>query len=133
MSDVTREPGASTFLTQGFGASPRSTAFFARMPAPTIIAGSVAVVQLVMAAIAMAPWPRLTLFSPSATSKRAAGSFTPCAASPFEKRSGRPAGVTRSCGRDGPARLGSTVARSSVTSRAYVRPRVWPKTPCIPR
>ena len=49
-------PGARIFLTQGLGERPRSTARLARRPAATIMAGSVAVVQLVMAAMARAPW-----------------------------------------------------------------------------
>ena len=55
-SSVARLPGAKMVFTQGAGASPRSAALRAMRPVASIMAWSVAVVQLVTAAMAMAPW-----------------------------------------------------------------------------
>src|SRR3954471_15205399 len=54
---TTFEPGASEVLTHGLTASPRSTAFLASSPAPSMTDGFDVFVQLVIAAITTAPWP----------------------------------------------------------------------------
>ena len=53
---TTVEPGASEVFTQGLLSRPRSTAFFASSPAPTITVGFDVFVQLVIAAITTRPW-----------------------------------------------------------------------------
>ena len=53
---TTVEPGASEVFTQGLLSRPRSTAFFASSPAPTITEGFDVFVQLVIAAITTRPW-----------------------------------------------------------------------------
>ena len=55
-SVTTVEPGASEVFTQGLALEPRSTAFFANSPAPTITVGLDVLVQLVIAAITTRPW-----------------------------------------------------------------------------
>ena len=86
-------------MTQGLVSIPRSTAFFASSPAAIISDGLDVFVQLVIAAIATDP-------SPSSAP-------LPCAtANESEKLSGTRPSDTRSCGRRGPARLGSTWVRS---------------------
>src|SRR5688500_16665196 len=55
-SVTTFDPGASEVLTHGFWARPRSTAFFASRPAPSITDGFDVFVQLVIAAITTEPW-----------------------------------------------------------------------------
>ena len=57
-SVTTFEPGASDVFTQGFTVRPRSTAFLATSPAPSITAGLEVFVQDVIAAITTSPWPR---------------------------------------------------------------------------
>ena len=52
---ITVEPGASEVFTHGWRRSPRSTAFLARSPAPSITEGLEVLVQLVIAAITT--WP----------------------------------------------------------------------------
>ena len=54
---TTLEPGARLVLTHGLTVSPRSTAFLARMPAPSITDGLEVLVQLVMLAITTLPLP----------------------------------------------------------------------------
>ena len=54
-SSVALLPGARMVFTQGLGARPRAAALRASRPQASIMAGSVAVVQLVTAAIAIAP------------------------------------------------------------------------------
>jgi hypothetical protein len=49
------EPGARLVFTHGFARSPRSTAFFASSPAPTITCGFDVFVQLVIAAMTTEP------------------------------------------------------------------------------
>src|SRR5438270_13768404 len=49
-------PGASEVLTHGLRCRPRSTAFFASKPAPTMTNGLDVLVQLVIAATTTAPW-----------------------------------------------------------------------------
>ena len=58
---TTFEPGAKLVFTQGFELSPRSTAFFASRPAPSISDGFEVLVQLVMAAITTEPSARSKL------------------------------------------------------------------------
>ncbi len=65
--DTTLDPGAKLVLTFGLTVSPRSTAFFARSPAPTITLGLEVFVQLVMAAITTSPSVRSTFFPLSFT------------------------------------------------------------------
>jgi hypothetical protein len=55
-SVTTRLPGASEVFTQGRVTRPRSTAFLATRPAPSMTDGFEVLVQLVMAAITTAPW-----------------------------------------------------------------------------
>ena len=128
---TTFEPGARLVFTHGFDLSPLATAFFATKPAAIITDGFEVFVQLVIAAITTEP----SITVPSGSSIAAAG-FDPNgpeAASAEITVSGAAFGfaadfnlgsasandfftslsATRSCGRLGPARLGSTVARSS--------------------
>src|SRR5690606_3938676 len=102
------EPGARLVLTHGFGFKPRAAALRARRPAPSMTAGFDVFVQLVIAAITTAP------------SSSSNDSFANCAgarvgsapsglasrlfALPAAERS-----AMRSCGRFGPAMLGSTL------------------------
>src|SRR5262249_3544496 len=114
-SVTTCDPGARLALTQGFVVSPRSTAFFANRPAASITEGFEVFVQLVIAAITTEPcvsWPsplpacnEEVPFPPGRDSKNDASAFSNDS---FEERNG-----TRSCGRLGPAKLGSTVDRSN--------------------
>ncbi len=53
---TTFEPGARLVFTHGRRVSPRSTAFFASSPAPSMTDGFEVLVQLVIAAITTAPW-----------------------------------------------------------------------------
>src|SRR3954451_9550665 len=61
---TTFEPGASDVFTQGLLCRPRSTAFFASRPAPTITNGFDVLVHDVMAATTTAPWS-ISTSSPS--------------------------------------------------------------------
>src|ERR1700690_918120 len=103
---TTLEPGASEVFTHGLTPRPRATARWARGPAATMTEGFDVFVQLVIAAMTTSPSRRVELTPDAATD---AGSW------PMERReaSRRVASVTRSWGREGPAREGSTVARSS--------------------
>ena len=56
---TTFDPGASDVLTQGWRVKPRSLAFRATRPAPTITSGFEVLVQDVMAAITTSPSVRL--------------------------------------------------------------------------
>ena len=58
---TTFEPGAKLVFTQGFELRPRSTAFFASRPAPSISDGFDVLVQLVMAAMTTEPSARSKL------------------------------------------------------------------------
>ena len=53
---TTREPGAREVFTHGLLLRPRSTAFFASRPAPSITDGFEVFVQDVMAAMTTCPW-----------------------------------------------------------------------------
>src|ERR1700681_3540785 len=109
---TTRDPGASEVLTQGLDRSPRSTARLARRPAPIITWGLEVLVQLVIAAITTSPsWTSLRS-GPLAVVSAADRRSRP---RPDRNAWAAPESDTRSWGRDGPARLGTTVARSSST------------------
>src|SRR3954463_5585435 len=133
-SVTTFDPGARLVLTHGFRVSPRSNAFFATSPAPIMTLGFDVFVQLVIAAITTAPCSSADAAAgASASAAPAAAPVTadtcpdPAASAPFFDepaiREPRPAwklllacfNDTRSCGRRGPARHGSTVDRSSST------------------
>ena len=106
--------------------SPFATAFRATSPAATITLGLLVLVQLVMAAITTDPWwivevwpllpvavpctvPLASSAGPSKAKPRwAVGAVSAAANVSFTRDRG-----TRSCGRFGPARLGTTLARSS--------------------
>src|SRR5262249_11211163 len=124
------EPGARLVLTHGLAVRPRAAAFFAKTPAATITDGFDVFVQLVIAAITTDPSCNCPGGAVSGS-----GGFAPNG--PDARTSGRPAAAgfgcaadfnvgrasanaafmsvraTRSCGRLGPARLGTTVAKSS--------------------
>ncbi len=110
---TTLEPGASEVFTCDFGFKPRAAALRAKRPAASMTLGFEVLVQLVIAAITTSPWPSES--SLPATRTRASG-LPPL--SSIEGRASSKAALallsaTRSCGRFGPARLGSTVERSS--------------------
>src|SRR3954447_10147204 len=65
---TTFDPGASDVLTHGLRCRPRSTAFFASRPAPTITNGLEVLVHEVMAATTTAPWSTSTS-SPSSVTR----------------------------------------------------------------
>ncbi len=112
---TTFDPGARLVFTQGFTRSPRATAFRASRPAPSMTAGFDVFVQLVMAAITTAPWPIVAVPPRTSTGIVFAGSTLPVKYSPraFCQDVFICASGTRSCGRFGPARLGTTLPRSS--------------------
>ena len=102
----------------------------ASSPAPTSTAGFEVLVQLVIAAIRTAPSASANEWPPEAMVARpvAFGFFAARSSAIFatlaryaacEVRSG-----TRSCGRFGPARLGSTLARSSSRTSLYSASRM---------
>src|ERR1019366_231443 len=97
---TTRLPGASDVLTHGLTLRPRSTARRATRPAAIITEGLDVLVHEVIAATAAAPTPRTSKGSRPSASRKAPRV---------------PESETRSWGRLGPARLGSTVARSIST------------------
>src|SRR5579862_1315561 len=105
---TTRDPGARDVFTHGLTESPRSTARLAISPAATSTWGLDVFVQLVIAAITTFP----SLTSPASFTAAARG-FRPSA---VRKARPAPANATLSCGRDGPARLGTTVERSRSTT-----------------
>ena len=109
---TTREPGARLVFTQGFTVRPFSTAFFARSPAPSITLGFEVFVQEVIAAITTRPW--------SMPSSETGAPLPPRSASAFVQASFASANATRSCGRLGPAMLGTTEPRSSSSVSEYV-------------
>ena len=113
-------PGASTHFTQGWGLRPASAAFFATRPAASIIEGSVAVVQLVTAAMASAPWVS-SHASPSRSTATRLDRSRPRSSHTARKRSCTADSGMRSCGRDGPASERSTAPRSNSITSAYVR------------
>src|SRR6185312_959228 len=122
-SVTTFEPGASDVFTHGLLESPLSTAFLASSPAATITDGFEVLVQLVMAAMTTEPFftsgaggalganptsvpPLPTAFFLGFTSDGSASSNDCLVLNR----------LTRSCGRLGPATLGSTDARSRSTT-----------------
>ena len=133
-SVTTFEPGARLVFTHGFRVRPRSNAFFATRPAPIMTLGFDVLVQLVIAAmhdrtvlevrVATAGRRRRPSDAPPAVADTC---DEPPASAPFFDEDAiielSPAwkplfacfSDTRSCGRFGPARHGSTVARSSST------------------
>ena len=109
---TTREPGASEVLTHGLLVSPRATAARASSPAATITEGFEVFVQLVIAAITTAPW---SIAAVATAAGAPAGEGSAKVASASWKRSRATRSGTRSCGRRGPAMLGSTSPRSSAS------------------
>src|SRR3982751_5714335 len=89
-SVTTFDPGARLVLTHGCRVRPRSNAFFATRPAPIITLGFEVFVQVAIIELRPAWNPLFACFN-----------------------------ETRSCGRRGPARHGSTVDRSSSTVSVY--------------
>ena len=100
--------------------SPASTAFFASRPAASSTPGLLVLVQEVMAAISTSPFLMLKS-SPALKlcASLAGGWLKPFSATGLLNSSpnffDRCVISMRSCGRFGPARLGTTVARSSFT------------------
>ena len=110
---TTRLPGAREVFTQGLALMPRATAARATSPAATSTEGFEVLVHEVMAATVTAPSRRVSAAWVPATSR---GS-RPRA---VRKAPRAPESETRSWGRLGPARLGSTVERSSSAYSEYV-------------
>src|SRR5262245_54695049 len=119
------EPGARLVLTHGLVFNPRFTAFRASSPAPIITLGFDVFVQLVMAATTTDPCasssnPGGTASAVATALVFVADSAAVCDDAVFALRSANMASSacsnlrfdcrseTRSCGRFGPARLGST-------------------------
>ena len=108
-------------MTHGLLVSPFSTAFLATRPAAIITLGFEVFVQLVIAATTTAPWSTCEAHAGACTATAAAAPPPPpfffgsasIAASDAPNDVLASLSGTRSCGRRGPARLGSTVARSS--------------------
>src|SRR5437870_7832726 len=113
-SVTTLDPGAKLVFTQGFLVRPFSAAFLANNPAPISTEGLEVLVQLVMAAITTEPCPSWNLSPFICTA-------TVLAASPLFISEGIASlnafllsvSGTRSCGLRGPAKLGTTLPRSS--------------------
>ena len=119
-SSVAWLPGANTVFTHGLGAKPSSAARFATRPHAIIMRGSVAVVQLVTAAIAMAPCVS-ACSSPPRTTVARADSLRPRLAPTCQNRPPASAMSKRSCGRDGPDIEGFTEPKSSSMTSEYTR------------
>ena len=111
---TTFEPGASEVLTHGLRCRPRSTALRATRPAASITEGFDVFVQDVMAAIVTAPWSSVTS-SPEARCTAVGVERAPLDRSESASIALARSSGTRSWGREGPARDGTTVARSSST------------------
>src|SRR3954453_5054944 len=124
------EPGARLVFTHGLTLSPRVTALRASNPAPIITLGFDVFVQLVIAATTTEPWSRPSrpgatvsgatataagwdageLFSPHFAGTTFAGfASLSIASSACWNLYSASLSETLSCGRFGPARLGSTV------------------------
>ena len=119
------EPGASEVFTWPGVVRPRAAAFRARRPAASITPGFEVFVQEVIAAITTDPWARL---APPFPARAVRANWTGSSPNPrsatgavSERRNDDfiPESATRSCGRFGPARLGSTAARSSSSDSLY--------------
>ena len=102
---TTFEPGAKLVFTQGFAVSPRSTAFFASKPAPSISDGFEVFVQLVIAAITTEPSASSNL-SPLFCTLTCFGG---AGAAIFRTLLSLACSGTLSCGRFGPASVGTTL------------------------
>ena len=102
------EPGANELFTHGFLVKPFSLAFRASKPAAIMLRGLLVLVQLVMAAIIIAPSgiPFLSESSDCFSWSRIPALLSSCVA-------------TRRCGLDGPAIFRPTVDRSNVSLRSY--------------
>src|SRR5579884_3411321 len=80
---TTLDPGASDVFTHGLRVRPRSTAFLASSPAPTITNGFDVLVHEVIAATTTAPWSRSnSVPSPSRTRVGRLGRPPPAAGAP---------------------------------------------------
>ncbi len=114
---TTSEPGPSDVLTQGAAFRPSAAAFLATSPAPSMTEGLDVFVQDVIAAITTAP-SSIFASSPLIVTVTAfdfspASDFTAVSA---EANSGFDwVSAMRSCGRFGPAMLGTTEAMSSLS------------------
>ena len=120
-SVTTRDPGASEVFTQGCTFRPRSWALRATSPAPSITPGLEVLVQEVMEAMTTAPSSSVTCSPPISVVAGRLWMLRSCfsAASASRKRDLLSRSGTRSCGRLGPAMLGSTVPMSSSTTLEY--------------
>src|SRR4029079_5395996 len=90
-------------------------AFCATSPAPIITDGLEVLVQEVMAAITTSPWPMLVSLPSSLARLLAVSSFLKVLIRCSAKLPEMPDSDTRSCGRIGPAMLGSTVVMSRLS------------------
>src|ERR1035437_2106308 len=113
---TTRLPGARDVLTHALVVTPRSTAALATRPAATSTDGFDVLVHEVMAATVTAPSRRCSAAPKPSTSMGSRPSAV-------RKAPRAPDNETRSWGRLGPARLGSTLERSSSTYSEYVGSR----------
>src|SRR3569623_953281 len=151
-SVTTFEPGARLVFTQGFTCKPRRTALRASSPAAISTDGLEVLVQLVMAAITTEPWQRLyesplgwrtgthlpnTSMPLSGCSSAYSGAISMgspsyCFTSACRNDLRTSVNVTRSCGRAGPARRGSTSLRSNSTTFEYTASGCVPscQSPC---
>ncbi len=136
-SVTTFDPGARLVFTHERRVSPFSTAFFARIPAAMRTLGFDVLVQLVMAAMTTEPCFTSTSL-PSMVAVTFAsralgfGSLGSVLSSHASKLAFDSVSFTRSCGRVGPARLGTIDARSRCTTSVYLAsgaPGTW-KSPC---
>jgi hypothetical protein len=80
---TTVEPGAREVFTHGWRRNPRSTAFLASSPAPSITDGFDVLVQLVIAAITTCPWSSSTVSPLSSWTATASLVSTSTATSPL--------------------------------------------------
>src|SRR4051794_16631734 len=111
---TTLEPGANDVFTHGLRLRPRSTALRATRPAASITEGLEVFVHDVMAAIVTEPWSSTTS-SPDARCTGVGVEVAPVVANASASIGLARSSGTRSWGRDGPARDGTTLARSSST------------------
>ena len=113
---TTRLPGASDVLTHGLALMPRSTAALATRPAATSTEGFEVLVHEVMAATVTAPSRRCS-------AKPVPNTSLGSRPNAVRKAPRAPDKETRSWGRLGPAKLGSTLDRSNSTYSEYVGSR----------
>ena len=136
-SVTTFEPGARLVFTQGLRVSPFSTAFFASSPAAMSTLGFDVFVQLVMAAMTTEPCASSTslpsiVAAPFEFGALGFGAFASIFSSDEWKSVFASVSFTRSCGRVGPARLGTIDPRSRCSTSVYLAsgaPGAW-KRPC---